>query len=624
MKKESGMTNANKKKLAITELALRDGHQSLLATRMRLDDMLPICEKLDAVGYWSIEAWGGATFDTCLRYLKEGPWIRLRELKKAMPNTPLQMLLRGQNLLGYRHYADDVVKKFVDMAAANGVDVFRIFDAMNDLRNVRTAVAQVKANGKHAEGAISYTVSPVHTLDHYVELARGFEELGCNTVAIKDMAGLLTPTSTRELVSAIKQATSIPLHLHCHATSGVAEMVQWEAVHAGCDIIDTAISPLAGGTSHPATESMVAAFAGTEYDTGLDIVALQDIAAYFRDVRKKYSRFESHVTGVDTRVFVNQIPGGMISNLANQLRDQGALEKMDEVLDEIPRVRKDFGYPPLVTPTSQIVGTQAVLNVVSGKKYKVITNETKGYLKGMYGRPLGEVNEEVRKLALGDEEAIDTRPADLIAPELDALTREVGDKAKSIEDVLSYAMFPTIALEFFEERESGNFKPEPLDMPVDSTAEIQPASTPGLAPTEFNVTIHGEEYHIKIEGSGHKSEDVRPFYVKIDNVLEEVMVETLTEVVPTADGNIDAKKASKGSKRPKAKKDSDVTTPMPGRIVALHVEVGSKVVAGETVLVVEAMKMENPVSAPESGTVTAIHAAVGDNVNPDECLIEIG
>ncbi|MDQ6986698.1 MAG: pyruvate carboxylase subunit B, partial [Mariprofundaceae bacterium] len=506
----------------------------------------------------------------------------------------------------------------------NGVDVFRTFDAMNDLRNVRVALAQVKANGKHAEGTICYTVSPVHTLEHYVDLSKGFEDLGCDTLAIKDMAGLLTPNATRELVTALKKNISIPLHLHSHSTSGVAEMVQWEAVHAGCDIIDTAISPLAGGTSHPATESMVAAFAGSDFDTGLDIEKLQDIAAYFREVRKKYARFESHLTGVDTRVFVNQIPGGMVSNLANQLRDQGALDKMDEVLDEIPRVRKDFGYPPLVTPTSQIVGTQAVLNVISGKKYKVITNETKGYLKGMYGRALGVINEDVRKLALGDEEPIDIRPADLIEPELDALTREIGDKAKSIEDVLSYALFPTVALEFFEEREAGNFKPESLDEPSEEDTESSAGITPGLAPTEFNITIHGEEYHIKIEGSGHKSEDVRPFYVKVGNVLEEVLVETLTEVVPTADGNIDAKKASKGSKRPKASSDSDVTTPMPGRIVALHVEEGTKVVAGEVVLVVEAMKMENPVYAPESGTINAIHVNIGDNVNPDECLIEIG
>ncbi len=612
-----------KKKIGVTELALRDGHQSLLATRMRLDDMLPICDKIDQIGYWSVEAWGGATFDTCLRYLKEGPWMRLRELNKAMPNTKIQMLLRGQNLLGYRHYADDVVRKFVDMAAANGVDVFRTFDAMNDLRNVRTAIAQVKANGKHAEGTICYTTSPVHTLDYFVDLAKGFEDMGCDTLAIKDMAGLLTPVATKALVTALKSAINIPLHLHSHSTSGVAEMVQWEAVHAGCDIIDTAISPLSGGTSHPATESMVAALAETEYDTGLDLNALQDVAAYFRDVRKKYARFESDVTRVDTRVFINQIPGGMISNLANQLKEQGALDKMDAVLDEIAEVRKDFGYPPLVTPTSQIVGTQAVLNVVSGKKYKVITEETKDYLKGMYGKALGEINKDVQKKALGDEEPITVRPADLIPDELDALTREVGDRAKSIEDVLSYAMFPTIALEFFEERESGNFNPEPLELEEDATDNT--ATAPALAPTEFNITIHGEEYHIKIEGTGHVENDLKPYYVKVDNVLEEVYLETLTETVPTLDGrSIDANKVSKGSKRPKARSDSDVTTPMPGRIVAVNVREGDTVKAGDTVVTVEAMKMENPVHAPVAGTVKAVYVAVGDTVNPDECLIEIG
>jgi len=531
------------------------------------------------------------------------------------------MLLRGQNLLGYRHYADDVVRKFVDMASANGVDVFRTFDAMNDLRNVRTAITQVKANGKHAEGTICYTTSPVHTLKYFVDLAKGFEDMGCDTLAIKDMAGLLTPTATKELITELKSALSIPLHLHCHSTSGVAEMVQWEAVHAGCDIIDTAISPLSGGTSHPATESMVAAFAGTEYDTGLNLEALQDVAAYFREIRKKYARFESDVTGVDTRVFINQIPGGMISNLANQLKDQGAMDKMDAVLEEIPRVRKDFGYPPLVTPTSQIVGTQAVLNVISDKKYKVITEETKSYLKGMYGKALGEINAEVQLDALGDESPISVRPADLIPDELDALTREVGDRAKSVEDVLSYAMFPTIALEFFAERESGVFKPEALDSIV-STAPS--AAAPDLAPTEFNITIHGEQYHIKIEGTGHVEDDLKPYYVKVDNVLEEVYLETLTEVVPTIDGrNIDSGRVSKGSKRPKARSDSDVTTPMPGRIVAVNVEVGATVKAGDTVVTVEAMKMENPVHAPVSGTVKAIYVAVGDSVNPDECLIEI-
>ncbi len=614
------MTQA-KRKLAITELALRDGHQSLLATRMRLEDMLPICEKIDAIGYWSVEAWGGATFDTCLRYLKEGPWMRLREIKKALPNTNVQMLLRGQNLLGYRHYADDVVRKFVDMASANGVDVFRTFDAMNDLRNVRTAITQVKENGKHAEGTICYTTSPVHTLDYFVDLAKGFEDMGCDTLAIKDMAGLLTPTATKKLITELKAALNIPLHLHSHSTSGVAEMVQWEAVHAGCDIIDTAISPLSGGTSHPATESMVAAFAGTPFDTGLNLEALQDVAAYFREIRKKYARFESDVTGVDTRVFVNQIPGGMISNLANQLKEQGALDKMEEVLEEIPRVRKDFGYPPLVTPTSQIVGTQAVLNVVSGKKYNVITEETKNYLKGMYGKALGEINVDVQKKALGNEEAISVRPADLIPDELDALTRELGDRAKSVEDVLSYAMFPSVALEFFAERESGNFKPEALEM---AETAIPASVAPALAPTEFNITIHGEQYHIKIEGTGHLEDDLKPYYVKVDNVLEEVYLETLTEMVPTIDGrSIDAGRVSKGSKRPKARNDSDVTTPMPGRIVSLNVVVGDTVTAGDTVVTVEAMKMENPVHAPVSGVIKAIHVVVGDTVNPDECLIEI-
>jgi len=618
------MNMTNQRKLAITELALRDGHQSLLATRMRLDDMLPICEKLDQVGFWSIEAWGGATFDTCLRYLKEGPWVRLRTLKQAMPNTPLQMLLRGQNLLGYRHYADDVVQKFVDMSAANGVDVFRVFDAMNDLRNVRVAIQQVKANNKHAEGAISYTVSPVHTLDYFVDLGKQFEDMGCDTVAIKDMAGLLTPTIVRELVTRLKETIDLPLHLHCHATAGVAEMVQWEAAHAGCDIIDTAISPLSGGTSHPATESMVAAMKNTAFDTGLDLDLLQEIAAYFRDVRKKYRRFESDVTGVDTRVLVNQIPGGMISNLANQLRDQNALDRMDEVLAEIPRVREDFGYPPLVTPTSQIVGTQAVLNVIAGKKYQILTNETKGYLQGKYGKPLGVVNEDVRRKALGDDGVVvDIRPADLLPPEMDALTREVGDRAKSMEDVLSYAMFPAIALEYFAERDNDRLNPESLEEEPMVEAAALTSSAPSLAPTEFNITIHGEEYHIKIEGSGHHSEEMRPFYVKVDNVLEEVYVETLTEVVPTRDGSIDAVKASRGSKRPKARQDSDVTSPMPGRIVAVNVTEGQQVTAGDTVLVVEAMKMENPVHAPVSGVVSALFVKEGDNVNPDECLIQV-
>ncbi|MFQ5356341.1 MAG: pyruvate carboxylase subunit B, partial [Mariprofundaceae bacterium] len=391
---------------------------------------------------------------------------------------------------------------------------------------------------------------------------------------------------------------------------------------AGCEIIDTAISPLSGGTSHPPTEAMVTAFAGTDFDTGLDINLLQEIASYFREVRKKYARFESDFTGVDTRVHINQIPGGMISNLANQLKEQDALDKMDQVMEEVPRVRADFGYPPLVTPTSQIVGTQAVLNVLSGKKYKVVTNESKTYLSGNYGKPLGEVNPDIRQEILGDEPAITVRPADLLGSELDILTREIGDEAKSMEDVLSYAMFPAVAREFLEDRNKGVLSPESLEE-TPPPGEHTAASGAALAPTEFNMTIHGEQYHISIAGSGHKSADVRPFYVKVDDVLEEVLVETLTEIVPTKDGSIDTGKASKGSKRPKATSDNHVTTPMPGRIVAVHAKEGQQVKAGDTLLVVEAMKMENQVHAPVSGKVAAIYVKEGENVNPDECLIEI-
>ncbi|MEJ2132698.1 MAG: pyruvate/oxaloacetate carboxyltransferase, partial [Gammaproteobacteria bacterium] len=420
----------------ITDLILRDAHQSLIATRMRTEDMLPACEKLDRVGYWSLEAWGGATFDACLRYLKEDPWVRLKKLEAALPNTPLQMLLRGQNLLGYRHYADDVVEAFVHRAAANGVDVFRVFDAMNDVRNLECAIRAVKAAGKHAQGAICYTTSPVHTVETFVEQARAMAAMGCDSIAIKDMAGLLTPYATEELVRALKKALELPLTLHSHATSGLATLCQLKAVEAGVDGIDTAISAFAGGTSHPSTESMVAALKGSPRDPGLDLELLRDIGFYFLEVRKRYHQFESEFTREDVAVQINQVPGGMMSNLANQMKEQGALKRIGEVFDEIPRVRKDLGYPPLVTPTSQIVGTQAVLNVLGGERYKNITNEVKRYLKGQYGRPPAAVNEALMRSAIGNEEAIDVRPADLLEPELDALRKEVGLLAENEEDVL--------------------------------------------------------------------------------------------------------------------------------------------------------------------------------------------
>lgn len=601
-------------RVQITETILRDAHQSLIATRMRTEDMLPICAKLDKVGFWSLEMWGGATFDSCLRYLKEDPWERLRTLRTALPNTRLQMLLRGQNLLGYRHYSDDVVRAFVARAAANGMDVFRIFDALNDVRNLRVSIEAVKAAGKHAQGAICYTTSPVHGIEQFVSLARELEAMGCDSLAIKDMAGLLTPFVTADLVNALQGAVKLPIHLHSHATAGLATMCQLKAIENGCVHIDTAMSPFSGGTSHPATESMVAALKGSDYDSGLDLPLLQEIGLYFYAVRKKYRRYESEFTGVDTRVQVNQIPGGMISNLANQLREQGALDRMNEVLDEVPRVREDLGYPPLVTPTSQIVGTQAVLNVITGSRYKSITNEVKFYLQGRYGRPPGTVNHIVRQQAIGNEDIIDVRPADLLKAEMHALKDEIGELAVSDEDVLSYAMFPEIGRTFLEQRKAGTLIPEPLE-----EAGAVSAAPSGSVPVEFNVTMHGETYHIQVTGAGHKNQNLRPFYVSVDGSPEEIMVETLEEL-DASDSN---GRSMKGSRRPKAQAPGHVTTSMPGTIVDVLVKVGDEVKEGDPVLVTEAMKMETEVHAPITGKVIAVHVAKGDAVNPDEALIEI-
>ncbi len=602
-------------KVHITDTVLRDGHQSLIATRMRTEDMLPICDKLDKVGYWSLEVWGGATFDSCIRFLKEDPWERLRKLKEALPNTPLQMLLRGQNLLGYRHYSDDVVKAFVERAAENGIDVFRIFDALNDTRNLRVSIESVKAAGKHAQGTISYTTSPVHSIPQFVVIAKELEAMGCDSIAIKDMAGLLTPMVTADLVDALIKAVKLPIHLHSHATAGLASMCQLKAIEHGCRHIDTAISTFSGGTSHPATESMVAALRDTPYDTGLDLELLQEIGFYFFGVRKKYARFESDFTGVDTRVQVNQIPGGMISNLANQLKEQGALERMNEVLEEVPRVRENLGYPPLVTPTSQIVGTQAVLNILSGACYQNISNEVKYYLQGRYGKAPGKVNNIVRQMAIGNEDVIDCRPADLLQPEMDNLREEIGDIAASEEDVLTYAMFPDVGRTFLVDRAAGTLVPEPLEA-------VGQNETSGATPVEFNVTMHGETYNIKVTGTGHKADNRRPFYVSVDGVPEEIMVETLEEIGLADSGEVLPAK-TKGSKRPQAKAPGHVTTSMPGTIVDVLVKEGDEVKEGDALLVTEAMKMETEVQAPISGKVVAVHIQKGDTVNPDETLIEI-
>ncbi len=603
----------------ITDTILRDSHQSLLATRMRTEDMLEIAPLLDKVGYWSLEVWGGATFDTCLRFLKEDPWERLKTLRKAIPNTRLQMLLRGQNLVGYRHYPDDVVRKFVERAAKNGVDVFRIFDALNDTRNIEVAVKAAKDAKAIVEATICYTTSPVHTHEGFVKLAEKFVDMGADTICIKDMAGLLTPGAVYDLVAKMREKLTLPIHIHSHDSSGLAAMSYLKAIEAGANIIDTALSSLASGTSQPPTESIVAALKDTPYDTGLDLGLLSDIADRFRDTRKKYKRYESEYTAINPRTLVVQIPGGMISNLAHQLREQNALDKMNDVFEEIPKVRKDMGYPPLVTPTSQVVGTQATLNVLMGERYKVITSETRNYFKGLYGKAPGPIDETARKLAIGDEKPITCRPADLLEPELDKLIRDIDGKAKSIEDVLSYALFPIVALEFFEQREAGKLEPEPLELEYAAPAEH---TVPHLAPSEFNVTVHGETYKIKVAGAGHKVEGKRPFFISIDNKLEEVMIESLTEVIPTTAGEIERPSITQ-SIRPKARKEGDVTTPIPGKVTSIKVAVGGKVSEGDTVLTVEAMKMENEVHTPISGVVKKILVKVGDSVNPDETLMEV-
>ena len=606
-------------KILVTDTILRDAHQSLIATRMRTEDMLPVCSKLDSVGYWSLEVWGGATFDACVRFLKEDPWERLRKLKAALPNTRLQMLLRGQNLLGYRHYSDDVVRSFVQKSADNGMDVFRIFDALNDMRNLEVSVKAVKQSGKHAQGAICYTTSPVHTIKQFVTIGRQMQDMGCDSVAIKDMAGLLTPHTTGELVSALVASLSVPIHIHSHATSGLASMCQLKAIENGAAVIDTAISAFAGGTSHPPTESMVAALRGTEYDTGLDLELLQEIGFYFYDVRKKYHQFESEFTGIDTRVQVNQVPGGMISNLAHQLKQQDALQKMQDVLKEIPKVREDMGYPPLVTPTSQIVGTQAVLNVIAGQRYKTITNEVKLYLKGRYGHAPGKVSAKLRRQAIGNEEVIDSRPAELIPPELDKLRKEIGDLAQNEEDVLTYAMFPDIGRDFLQQRTAGTLSPESLE-----PAGNEPSGV-CMAATEFHVSIHGESYHIKVNGTGHRNQHLRPYYISIDGVPEEILVETLDSLmVGQNNANGSPSQITAGAnQRPRATEPGHVSTSMPGTIVDVMVKVGDRVKAGDPVLITEAMKMETEVQAPIAGEIAAVHVQKGDTVTPNEALIEI-
>ncbi|MCD1606530.1 sodium-extruding oxaloacetate decarboxylase subunit alpha [Stutzerimonas kunmingensis] len=587
-----------KQPLGITDVVLRDAHQSILATRVRLEDMLPIAGKLDQVGFWSVESWGGATFDACIRYLGEDPWERIRELKKAMPNTRQQMLLRSQNLLGYRHYADDVVEKFVERAAINGVDVFRVFDAMNDPRNLETALRAVKQQGKHAQGAISYTTSPVHTLEMWVDLAKQIEDMGADSVAIKDMAGILTPYMAFELVSRLKASLSIPIHMQCHATAGLSTAAILKAVEAGIDNVDTAISSLSMTYGHSPTESVVAIFQGTERDTGLDLLLLEEIAAYFREVRKKYAKFEGTLKGVDSRILVAQVPGGMLTNMEGQLKEQGALDKFDEVLSEIPRVREDLGFIPLVTPTSQIVGTQAVINVLTGERFKSITKETAGILKGEYGAAPAPFNAELQQRVLDGAEVITCRPADLLQPEMDKLTAELKGLAQEkgiklaedeIDDVLTYALFPQIGLKFLENRgNAAAFEPVPTGK--------QQAPREAGAPEVYTVEVNGKSFVVQVNDGGD-IEGIKP-------------VGGESGIAPAAA----APAAGTGEPQP---------APLAGNIFKVLVQPGQMVQEGDLVIILEAMKMETEIRAFKAGTVSAVNVKVGDAVSVGDSLLMI-
>lgn len=584
------------KKIKMTELVLRDAHQSLFATRLRLDDMLPIAHELDDIGYWSLEAWGGATFDSCIRFLGEDPWVRLRELKKACPKTPLQMLLRGQNLLGYRHYADDVVERFVERCVANGMDVFRVFDALNDPRNMKAALQAVRKFGGHAQGTLSYTTSPVHTMQTWLDTTEQLLEIGIDSLVIKDMSGILNPMAAADLVREIKKRFDVELHLHCHSTTGMAEMALLKAVEAGVDGIDTAISSMSGTYGHPATESMVATLQGTEYDTSLDIPRLEKIAAYFRNVRKKYAKFEGQLRGVDSRILVAQVPGGMLTNLENQLKQQNASDKLDLVLEEIPRVRKDLGYIPLVTPTSQIVGTQSVINVLTGERYKTIAKETAGILKGEYGKTPAAVDSALQARVLEGATPVTDRPADHIAPEMAKIEAEVAEQAKAkgvklsdnaVDDALIVALFPQIAWKFLENRNNpAAFEPAPTGN--ESAVENKPVSK--AAPSASGSAV----YTVELEG--------KAFVVKVSEGGDISHVATTApQAVPQA-----APAPATGG--------TPVTAPMAGNIWKVVATEGQTVAAGDVLFILEAMKMETEVKAAQAGTVRGICVKAGDAV----------
>ena len=588
------------KPLGITEVVLRDGHQSLLATRLRLEDMLPIAAKMDEIGFWSIESWGGATFDSCIRYLGEDPWERIRALKKAMPNTKQQMLFRGQNILGYRHYADDVVEKFVERAHVNGIDVFRIFDAMNDVRNLETSIKAAVKVGAHAQGTLSYTESPVHTLEGWLTMAKQLEDMGAHSLCIKDMAGLLKPYDAAELIGRLKETVALPIALHCHATTGLSVATHMKAIDADIDVIDTAISSMSMTYGHSPTETIVSIVEGTQRDTGLDMTKLAEVAAYFRDVREKYTQFEGSLRGIDARILLAQVPGGMLTNMESQLKEQGAADKLDEVLTEIPKVRKELGYIPLVTPTSQIVGTQAVLNVLTGERYKSITKETAGVLKGEYGKTAAPVDVALQARVLDGKEAITCRPADLLDPEMETISAELQQIATeknitlaedTIDDVLTYALFPQIGLKFLENRNNPDaFEPAPTKPEAKSAAvSASTSSSENTGPERYAVSVDGKVYDVVVAPGG-----------SIENIQQ-----TTSTPAPSSAGG------------------EDLKAPLAGNIFKVLVNEGDNVEEGEVVLIMEAMKMETEIRATKAGEISSIHAREGDSVAVGDVLLSL-
>ncbi len=594
-----------KNPIKITDVVLRDAHQSLFATRLRIDDMLPICEKLDQVGFWSLESWGGATFDSCIRFLGEDPWDRIRELKKAMPNTPQQMLLRGQNLLGYRHYADDVVDKFVERAVANGVGVFRVFDAMNDPRNLQRAMDAVKKQGAHAQGTISYTTSPVHNTEKWLSLAKEIEDMGADSIAIKDMSGILMPYEAFDLVSQLKSSLDIPISLHCHATSGMSSMTLMKAIEAGVDNVDTAISSMSMTYGHSPTESIVAALKGTDRDPGLDIDLLEEIATYFRAVRKKYAKFEGQLRGVDSRILIAQVPGGMLTNMEGQLKEQGAADKFDEVLAEIPRIRKDLGHIPLVTPTSQIVGTQAVLNVLTGERYKSISKETQAILKGEYGAAPAPFDAQLQASVLDGKEPVTCRPADLIEDEMDRLTAELDSIAKEkgfsladdkVDDVLIYALFPQIGLKFIEHRgDASAFEPAP-------TGQDTKVKAKGSESGVYTVELNDKSYVAQVAADGGVS-------VTINGKTYNTSI--------SKGGDVAAPRSSSAST------GFEIPAPLAGNIFKVLVQPGDAIEEGQVVMILEAMKMETEVRASQAGTISSVGVKEGDSVSVGDTLLTL-